>query len=47
MILIGELSLWVGLLQEARRQLNLAYADGPQTTLGKTAREFLARLPKK
>lgn len=44
---LGELSLWVGLLQEARRQLNLAYADGPQTTLGKTSREFLARLPKK
>src|SRR3989442_62262 len=44
---LGELSLWIGLLQEARRQLNLAYADGPQTTLGKTAREFLALLPKK
>lgn len=44
---LGELSLWVGLLQEARRQLSLAYAEGPQTTLGKTAREFLSRLPKK
>jgi tetratricopeptide (TPR) repeat protein len=43
---LGELSLWVGLLQEARRQLSLAYAEGRQTTLGKSAKEFLARLPK-
>jgi tetratricopeptide (TPR) repeat protein len=43
---LGELSLWIGLLQEARRQLSLAYAEGPQTTLGKSAKEFLARLPK-
>ena len=44
---LGELSLWVGLLQEARRQLSLAYAEGRQTTLGKSAKEFLTRLPQK
>jgi Flp pilus assembly protein TadD len=44
---LGELSLWVGLLQEARRQLTLAYAEGKQTTLGKGAKEFLTRLPQK
>jgi tetratricopeptide (TPR) repeat protein len=44
---LGELSLWVGLLQEARRQLTLAYAEGKQTTLGRGAKEFLTRLPQK
>lgn len=44
---LGELSLWVGLLREARRQLTLAYADDKQTILGKDAKEFLMRLPQK
>jgi len=44
---LGEFSLWVGLLQEARRQLSIAYADGRQTILGTAAKEFLARLPQK
>jgi hypothetical protein len=35
------------LLQEARRQLSIAYADGRQTILGTAAKEFLARLPQK
>ena len=44
---LGELSLWFGLLQEAHRQLTLAYAEDRQSILGKTAKEFLARLPQK
>jgi tetratricopeptide (TPR) repeat protein len=41
---LGELSLWIGLLQEAHRQLTLAYAEDRRTILGRTAKEFLARL---
>lgn len=41
---LGELLLWLGQLQEARRQLRLARAEGPATLLGRTANEFLARL---
>jgi len=44
---LGELSLWIGLLQEAHRQLTLAYAEDRQSILGKTAKEFLARLAQK
>jgi tetratricopeptide (TPR) repeat protein len=41
---LGELLLWIGQVKEARRQLRLARAAGPTTTLGKTANEFLERL---
>jgi tetratricopeptide (TPR) repeat protein len=44
---LGELSLWIGLLQEAHRQLTLAYAEDRRSILGKTAKEFLARLDQK
>jgi tetratricopeptide (TPR) repeat protein len=42
---LGELLLWLGQLREARRELRLARAEGAATPLGKTAGEFLARLP--
>ena len=41
---LGELLLWIGQLSKARQELQLAYAAGHHTTLGKTAREFLAQL---
>jgi tetratricopeptide (TPR) repeat protein len=44
---LGELLIWIGQLDKARAELRLAYAAGNRTTLGKTAREFLAQLTSK
>jgi tetratricopeptide (TPR) repeat protein len=41
---LGELLLWIGELKQARVELRLAYAEGRQTSLGRTANEFLKRL---
>jgi tetratricopeptide (TPR) repeat protein len=42
---LGELLLWIGDLSKARSELRLADAAGPRTSLGKTARAFLQRIP--
>ena len=44
---LGELLIWIGQLDKARAELRLADAVGHKTTLGKTAREFLAQLTSK
>ena len=41
---LGELLLWIGLLDKARGELRLAYAAGPTTILGRTAHQFLLQL---
>jgi tetratricopeptide (TPR) repeat protein len=41
---LGLLLLWIGQLSEAKRQLRLAYADAPHSSLGKEANRFLERL---
>jgi tetratricopeptide (TPR) repeat protein len=41
---LGLLLLWVGQVPEAKRQLKLAAAAGPTTTLGREAKRFLSRL---
>ena len=41
---LGLLLLWLGELDDARRQLELASAAAPQSALGKEAKRFLARL---
>ena len=41
---LGLLLLWLGQLDQARKQLRLAVADGPQTPLGKEAERFLESL---
>jgi len=43
---LGELLVWIGQLDKARQELRLARRAGPSTPLGRTAAEFLARLPK-
>ncbi len=42
---LGELLLWIGQLDRARQELRLALREGPSTPLGRTAAEFLAKLP--
>jgi predicted Zn-dependent protease len=42
---LGELLLWIGQLDRARQELRLALRERPSTPLGKTAAEFLAKLP--
>lgn len=42
---LGELLLWIGQLDKARQELRLARREGPSTPLGRTAAEFLAKLP--
>lgn len=42
---LGELLLWIGQLDKARQELRLALGEGPTTPLGRTAAEFLAKLP--
>jgi tetratricopeptide (TPR) repeat protein len=42
---LGELLLWIGQLDKARQELELARREGPSTPLGRTAAEFLAKLP--
>jgi tetratricopeptide (TPR) repeat protein len=42
---LGELLIWIGQLKKARQELRLAVAQGRTTPLGKTSREFLAKLP--
>jgi len=41
---LGVALLWLGELREARRQLRLARAEAPNSSLGKEARRFLHRL---
>jgi predicted Zn-dependent protease len=41
---LGELLLWIGQVNEAKRQLKLARAAGPETALGRTANSLLERL---
>jgi tetratricopeptide (TPR) repeat protein len=41
---LGELLVWIGVLDKARQEFRLARAAGPHTPLGKTANEFLVRL---
>ena len=43
---LGELLLWIGQLDKARQELRLARQEGPSTPLGRTAAEFLAKLPR-
>jgi tetratricopeptide (TPR) repeat protein len=43
---LGELLLWIGQLDKARQELRLARREGPLTPLGRTAAEFLAKLPR-
>jgi predicted Zn-dependent protease len=43
---LGELLLWIGQLDKARQELRLARHEGPSTPLGRTAAEFLAKLPR-
>jgi predicted Zn-dependent protease len=43
---LGELLLWIGQLDKARQELRLARREGPSTPLGRTAGEFLAKLPR-
>ena len=42
---LGELLLWIGQLDKARQELQIARREGPSTPLGRTAAEFLAKLP--
>jgi len=42
---LGELLLWIGQLDKARQELRLALSEGRTTPLGRTAAEFLAKLP--
>ena len=42
---LGELLLWIGQLDKARQELRLARREGPSTPLGRTAAEFLDKLP--
>ena len=42
---LGLCLLWLGNLDEAKRQLGLARAAGARTTLGVEAQRFLAKLP--
>src|SRR5438270_362007 len=41
---LGLLLLWLGRVDEAKRQLALARADAPRSVLGKEANSFLIRL---
>ena len=41
---LGLLLLWLGRVDEAKRQLTLARADAPRSTLGREANRFLVRL---
>jgi hypothetical protein len=41
---LGLLLLWIGDLEDARRQLRLARDAGPETALGREAARFLRRL---
>jgi tetratricopeptide (TPR) repeat protein len=41
---LGLLLLWLGEVEEARRQLDLARSAGPRTPLGREANRFLERL---
>jgi tetratricopeptide (TPR) repeat protein len=41
---LGELLIWIGQLQKARQELQMAYAEGQKTALGRTAKAFLAKL---
>jgi tetratricopeptide (TPR) repeat protein len=43
---LGELLLWIGQLSKARHELRLAVSEGRSTLLGRTAAEFLAKLPR-
>jgi tetratricopeptide (TPR) repeat protein len=43
---LGELLLWIGQLDKARQELRLALSEGRTTPLGRTAAEFLAKLPR-
>jgi predicted Zn-dependent protease len=43
---LGELLLWIGQLDKARHELRIARREGPSTPLGRTAAEFLAKLPR-
>ncbi|HYX77287.1 MAG TPA: tetratricopeptide repeat protein [Gaiellaceae bacterium] len=43
---LGELLLWIGQLDKARQELQLARSEGRTTPLGRTAAEFLAKLPR-
>jgi len=43
---LGELLLWIGQLDKARQELRLARREEPSTPLGRTAAEFLAKLPR-
>jgi tetratricopeptide (TPR) repeat protein len=42
---LGLCLLWLGSVDQAKRQLRLARAAGPRTTLGVEARRFLEQLP--
>jgi tetratricopeptide (TPR) repeat protein len=41
---LGELLLWIGQLQKAKHQLELARDEGPRTVLGQSAAQLLRRL---
>jgi tetratricopeptide (TPR) repeat protein len=41
---LGELLLWIGQVDQARKELREATALGPKTTLGRSANAFLLRL---
>ncbi len=41
---LGLLLLWIGQVDEAKRQLARAERDGPSTVAGREARRFLDRL---
>jgi tetratricopeptide (TPR) repeat protein len=41
---LGLLSIWIGDFREAKRQLELAREEGPQTKLGREAKTLLASL---
>jgi tetratricopeptide (TPR) repeat protein len=43
---LGELLLWIGQLDKSRQELRLALSEGRTTPLGRTAAEFLAKLPR-
>ena len=42
---LGVCLLWLGSLDQAKRELGLARSAGPRTTLGREAHQFLAKLP--
>jgi tetratricopeptide (TPR) repeat protein len=42
---LGELLLWIGQLDKARQELRLAVKEAASTPLGRTASEFLSKLP--